>query len=305
MKITPLRASMALLLPGTLAQSTTTSTISTSTSTSAAPTCTASLITTLCDYPSPGPYAVASGGVEYCWEYCNDNPPCSFVIFAAGNPYLGTGNCWVYPGETFDESKGEPSSECGNPYLSVYDKPECTNADGTPTTTSDACATATETPTPVASVCGYPPPEDCNTVGCIASSGAVHCLSECAEADSCSYVVFNPHNPNDSPYHDGTCWVYSSGSFDEADATECDEPEQFVYENACPRPSSSASASPSASATEERTSGNGTSSTTAPGSTALAAEGSSPTEEGAAPVSLSPIAPLIMGAVVLIWSALY
>ncbi|KAL4948840.1 hypothetical protein BDW69DRAFT_175684 [Aspergillus filifer] len=303
MKITPFWASMALLLPRTLAQSTTTS--ATSTSTSAAPTCTASLITTLCDYPSPGPFAAASDGVESCWEYCNNNPPCSFVIFAAGNPYLGTGTCWVYPGETFDESKGEPSSECQNAWLSVYDKPVCSNADGTPTTTSDACATATQTPTAVASVCGYPPPEDCNTVGCIASSGAVHCLSECAQADSCSYVVFNPHNENDSPYYDGTCWVYSSGSFDEGDATECDEPEQFVYENACPKSSSSVSASPSASPTGERSSANGTTSTTAPGSTALAAEDSSPTDENSAPASLSLFTPLTMGVAVLIWSLLF
>ncbi|KAL4795293.1 hypothetical protein BDV19DRAFT_175723 [Aspergillus venezuelensis] len=302
MKITPLSASMALLLPGSLAQTTTTST--TSTSTSAAPTCTASLITTLCDYPSPGPFAVASSGVELCWEYCNDNPPCSFVIFVPGNPYLGTGTCWVYPGETFDESKGESGSECGNPYLEVYDKPVCSSADGTPTTTSDACATATQTPTPVASGCGYPPPEDCDTTGCIASSGAVHCLSECAEAKSCSFVVFNPHNDNDSPYYDGTCWVYSSDSFDEANVEDCTgNPEQYVYENACPKPSSSASASPSASATGERTSGNGTTVTTAEDSTALAAEGSSPTEEGSAPAALSPVAPLIMGVVVLIWSA--
>lgn len=303
MKIARFTASLALLVPGTLAQSTTTS--ATPTSTSAAPTCTASLITTLCDYPGTGPFAVAIDSVESCWEYCNDHPPCPFVIFAAGNPYLGTGSCWLYPGETFDESKGEPSSECQRPYISVYDKPVCSNADGSPTTTSDACATATETPTAIASVCGYPAPDDCNTVGCIASSGAVHCLSECAEADSCSYAVFNPHNENNSPYYSGTCWVYSEGSFDKGDATECDEPEQFVYENPCPKPSSSsASASPSPLATGDRSSANGAASTTTPGSAALGAEGSSPTGENSAPASLSQLAPLTMGVAALIWSAL-
>ena len=55
--------------------------------------CEASLITTLCDYKDPLPgTSVASSGKKMCWEYCNENPPCSFVIFAAGNPYTGTGS---------------------------------------------------------------------------------------------------------------------------------------------------------------------------------------------------------------------
>lgn len=54
--------------------------------------CTANLITTLCDYKEPGSaFAVASSGKAMCWEYCNEHQPCNFVIFVAGNPYTGTG----------------------------------------------------------------------------------------------------------------------------------------------------------------------------------------------------------------------
>ncbi|UKZ52903.1 hypothetical protein TrVGV298_006689 [Trichoderma virens] len=169
-------------------------------------------------------------------------PPCNFVIFAAGNPLTGTGTCWLYPGESFDVSAG--SSDCANPYLSVYGQPVCPGS-GTPT--SGNCA-ATATPTAVASVCGYPtPPDNCFST-CTASEGASDCLSQCAKADSCSYIVFNPHNPDNSPYSLGTCWMYPSGSYDAGAATTCSgPPEQFVYNNVCPKPSpSSSSASSSA-----------------------------------------------------------
>ncbi|EHK47255.1 uncharacterized protein TrAtP1_010087 [Trichoderma atroviride] len=242
MKMTPFWASIALLrvLP-VLAQTTTTPT---PTATSAAPSCTASLVTSLCSYPTPGPdFAVASAGKASCWNYCNAHPPCSFVIFAAGNPYTGTGTCWVYPGESFDASAG--SSDCANPYLSVYDQPVCRG--GTPT--SGDCA-ATASPSAVASVCGYPtPPDDCFST-CSASEGASDCLSQCAKADSCSYVVFNPHNPDNSPYASGSCWMYSNGTYDAGAATTCSgPPEQFVYKNACPKPSPSSSSAPARSST--------------------------------------------------------
>ncbi|KAK1240170.1 hypothetical protein MKX08_007612 [Trichoderma sp. CBMAI-0020] len=260
MKITPFWASIALLraLPA-LAE---TAPTPTPTST-AAPSCTASLVTSLCDYPTPGPdFAVASDGKDFCWDYCNAHPPCSFVIFATGNPYTGTGTCWLYPGESFDASAGS-SSDCGSPYLSVYDQPVC---HGTPT--SSGCA-ATATPSAVASVCGYPaPPDDCWST-CSASESATDCLSQCAKADSCSYVVFNPHNPDNSPYASGTCWMYPNGTYDAGAATSCSgPPEQFVYKNACPKPSpSSPSSSSSSSASARSSTGTAATASTASGTT--------------------------------------
>ncbi|EHK20437.1 uncharacterized protein TRIVIDRAFT_209620 [Trichoderma virens Gv29-8] len=237
MKIIPFWVPVALIrfLP-VLAQTT-------PTPSSPAPSCKASLVASLCSYPTPGlDFAVASDSRASCWDYCNAHPPCNFVIFAAGNPLTGTGTCWLYPGESFDVSAG--SSDCANPYLSVYGQPVCPGS-GTPT--SGNCA-ATATPTAVASVCGYPtPPDNCFST-CTASEGASDCLSQCAKADSCSYIVFNPHNPDNSPYSLGTCWMYPSGSYDAGAATTCSgPPEQFVYNNVCPKPSpSSSSASSSA-----------------------------------------------------------
>lgn len=248
MKTTPLRfwASLIALLrvPGLLAKPTATATATStasSTTTSEEPSCTASLITTLCDYSDPF-RAVASSGEGHCWDYCNENQPCDFVIFAAGNPYTGTGTCWVYPGETFDESKGNTDG-CGNPYLSVFDKPVC---EGPSTTTSGAC-TATASPSAVASICGYPEPEDCFN-DCVASSGAANCLSLCAESDSCNYVVFNPRGETNSPYEPGTCWIYAEGKYNAGDADTCgsEGPEQYVYSNVCPKPSKASSSSHSA-----------------------------------------------------------
>ena len=223
MKITPFWASIALLrVQAVLAQ--------TPTSTAAAPSCTASLITTLCSYPEPlFGTAVASTGISMCWDYCNAHQPCSFVIFLPGNPTTGAGDCWLYPGESFDPSQG--STNCGNPYLSVYGQPVCSG--GTPT--SGGCA-ATSSPSAVATVCGYAPPADCFDT-CAASSGASECLSLCASADVCNYAVFNPHNDGNSPYYDGTCWMYDTGTFDPSATTTCSgAPNQFVYENPCPKP---------------------------------------------------------------------
>ncbi|KAK4062004.1 uncharacterized protein Triagg1_10167 [Trichoderma aggressivum f. europaeum] len=238
MKVTPFWASIALLraLPVLAATS------PSPTSTSAAPSCTASLVASLCDYPEPGfNFAVASDGRASCWEYCNAHPPCSFVIFREGNPYTGTGTCWLYPGESYDASAG---SSCGNPYLFVYDEPVCK---GTPTSGSDSCA-ATATPSAIASVCGYPTPDDDCFSACTASGGATDCLSQCAKADSCSYVVFNPHNDDNSPYAPGTCWMYSNGTYDAGAATTCKgAPEQFVYQNPCPKPAHSSSSAPAPS----------------------------------------------------------
>lgn len=205
--------------------------------------CDAKLITTLCDYKKPlSGTAVASSGKKMCWEYCNEHPPCNFVIFAAGNPYTGSGSCWLYPGEEFEESAGEPGCD----YLSVFDKPVCA---GDATKTSGACE-ATASPSAVAEVCGYPAPdEDCFN-DCTASDGATNCMSQCVEADSCSYAVFNPHNDFDSPYFPGSCWLYPEGKFDKKKAKSCKhDPEQYVYENPCPKPKASSSRSSSASRT--------------------------------------------------------
>jgi hypothetical protein len=136
----PCAASVVAQAPGTQnAPSATTSTASG---------CPASLITSLCDYPDPET-AVALGSKTNCWKYCNPHEPCDFVIFAAGNFYTGMGTCWLYPEKTFDASPG--STDCGNPYLSVYSK--SVYAGGSSTTGASA---STATPSPVASVCGYP-----------------------------------------------------------------------------------------------------------------------------------------------------
>jgi hypothetical protein len=243
MKFAPFCASIALFhAPTVLAQSTGTLVASTP-STSATPSCTASLIASLCEYPSPGPeFAVASESRASCWVYCNAHQPCDFVIFAAGNPNTGTGTCWVYPGKSFDASAG--NSNCGKPGLSVYSKPVC--AGGSPT--SGACA-ATSSPSAVASVCGYPPPGNCFE-GCVASESASSCLSQCAKSASCSYTVFNPRNPSNSPFASGTCWIYTNGTYNAGNVTTCTgAPEQFVYNNACPKPSPSTSSSLAPSAT--------------------------------------------------------
>lgn len=219
---------------GPAATLTTTSTTPASTST-----CTASLLTTLCDYPGPEPgTAVASSGKSNCWEYCNAHPPCDFVIFAAGNPYTGTGTCWLYPGEQFDESAGTPGCD----YLSVFDKPSCSDSSATPT--SGACA-ATASPSAVAEVCGYPEPDDNCWSSCAASSGASDCLSQCADS-SCAFAIFYTGEGGGSPYASGTCWKYPNGTYDASKAGTCTgKAEQYVYENKCPKAvASSASSSP-------------------------------------------------------------
>lgn len=262
MKATQLRfwgSLIALLhVPGlqVLAEPTgTATTTATTTTTSEEPSCTASLITTLCDYPEPF-RAVASSGKGHCWDYCNENQPCDFVIFLAGNPYTGTGTCWVYPGETYDASKGTTEG-CDNPFLSVYSKPVC---EGPSTTTPGACA-ATASPSAVASVCGYPEPETC-FYDCKASTGASHCLSLCAESDECSYAVFNPRGETNSPYEPGTCWIYPDGKYNPEEAETCDTPEQYVYRNPCPKPpkpsttTSSSSHSPTSSSADGSATGN-------------------------------------------------
>jgi hypothetical protein len=291
MKIALCWVYIALSVPRALAaqtETTATSTIST-TSTAAAPSCTASLITKLCSYQEPSPEtAVAASSKTTCWDYCNAHAPCDFVIFVAGNPNTGTGTCWLYPGESFDVSKG--GSDCANPWLSVYSQPVC--AGGSATTTSGACA-ATATPSAIASVCGYPTPGDCFD-SCTASSGASDCLSQCAKADSCSYVVFNPHDGSNSPYASGSCWMYPEGKFDAGSATACDgAPEQFVYNNVCPKPSPSSSSV--SSSTTERASGTGTTGAT-PASTT--------SSKNSAPTGFSLTSSLAIGAAIPIWQAL-
>ncbi|KAF3395739.1 hypothetical protein F1880_007296 [Penicillium rolfsii] len=309
MKITAFWASVALFIPRAIAVSATSTT--STTSTAAAPTCTASLIASLCSYENPGA-AVAIESRAACWDYCNDHPPCNFVIFNAGNPTLGTGTCWLYPGGTYDPSKG--SSSCTNSNgdasgdLSVYSKPVCSG--GSATTTAGGCA-ATETPTAIASVCGYPQPDDNCFYDCTASDSAANCLSQCAKADSCSYVVFNSHDSNPSPYTSGTCWMYPNGTFNAQSATTCSgAPDQFVYKNECPKPSTSSSSSHSSAATGST--GTGTTgailalATTNSNGTATAgnATGSTTTNKNSAPAGLSLTNPLAAGVAILILQAL-
>ncbi|KAJ5711091.1 hypothetical protein N7488_005247 [Penicillium malachiteum] len=299
MKTTLFWASVALFVPRALAVSatSTTSAASTSTSTTSTATCTASLAATLCDYPEPEEgTAVASSGTEFCWDYCYENPPCSFVIFVPGNPTLGTGTCWVYPGESYNSSAA--STNCTDPYLEVYDDVECSGGSAT-TTTSSGCA-ATATPSAVAEVCGYPAPADCDSVGCVSSTGAVNCLSECVEADACSYAVFNPDNSDDSEYGAGTCWLYPSGTFNSDSATTCNgTTEQYVFDNPCPKPSSSSTSSTvTGTATGTAASGaTGTATGTAGASTSTSTKNSAPTSM---PLSNS----LAIAVAMLIWRAI-
>ncbi|CAG8921776.1 unnamed protein product [Penicillium salamii] len=301
MKITAFWVSVTLSAARALADSTeskaTSAVTATATTSSTASTCTASLITSLCSYPEPdSKFAVAIESKASCWDYCNAHPPCSFEIFVPGNPTLGTGTCWLYPGETFNATEG--GSDCSNPYLSVYDQPVCSG--GSATTTTGAC-TATATPSAIASVCGYPTPENNCNDDCYASTGASNCLSLCVEADSCSYAVFNPQDSS-SQYASGSCWVYSSGTYNADSATTCSgDPEQFVYKNPCPKPSSSTSSSTQAQgrSVATGTAGNGT------GSPASAATGSPTSSPNSAPAGLSITSAWAMGMASLVWYALY
>lgn len=244
-----LYAPAALAETTTASPTTTDSASTTTTTTSDEPSCTASLVTKLCEYPDPF-RAVASSGRSHCWEYCNENQPCDFVIFLPGNPYLGTGTCWVYPGEKYQASNGTTEG-CDNPYLEVYDKPSCKEPASATTSSSGACA-ATASPSAVASVCGYEPPEDCFET-CAASSGASHCLSLCAEADACEYAVFNPMGETNSPYESGNCWVFREGKYDTGFDDSCGDlpPKQYVYTNPCPKPKVSTTSSSSATSTAD------------------------------------------------------
>ncbi|PYH46491.1 uncharacterized protein BP01DRAFT_355504 [Aspergillus saccharolyticus JOP 1030-1] len=304
-------ASVALLVPTALAVATTTTT-STTTSTTAAASCTASLITTLCSYPEPGDdFAVAEDSTASCWDYCHANPPCSFVIFAAGNPTLDSGTCWLYPGETYNASAG--SSDCTNPSLSVYSEPVCSSGSATSTATTptaSACA-ATATPTAIASGCDYPAPGDCFD-GCVASTGATNCLSLCAEAEACSYVVFNPHNDDNSPYAAGTCWIYPNGTFDASSLSTCSgDAAQYVYDNVCPKASSSGSSSKASSYVAgimNYTENLNITASTATGSNSSAttgsAAGSTGTTENSASGGFSLPASLAVGVALLMWQAI-
>ncbi|KFY37450.1 hypothetical protein V494_04747 [Pseudogymnoascus sp. VKM F-4513 (FW-928)] len=276
MNTAPFWASVALTLAVFAGSTAATPTPS---STEAAPSCTASLVAELCDYPAPGPdFAVASSGKEHCWAYCDSHAPCDFVIFVAGNPSLGTGTCWLYPGETYDESKGEAAGNCQRSAFSVFSKPVCA---GSPTTSAGACA-ATASPSAIAEVCDYPTPGDCSS-SCSASSSAASCLSQCAQSDSCTYVVFNPMNPGGSPHSSGSCWMYPSGKFDAGSATKCTgAPEQFVYNNVCPKPSPSSTSLSSTASTHNGGSGSGSTGTgsTGTGSTGTDSTGTDSTGTG-------------------------
>lgn len=219
--------------------------------------CSASLIAELCDYPEPiKGTAVVSSGPEFCWQYCHDNQPCSFVIFEEGNPYTGSGNCLVYHDQEYDPSKATPDG-CQHKGLSVYGKPSC-EGDKAAATAEGACA-ATASPSAIAEVCGYPtPPGDCATDGCIAAGGASDCLSFCAKAESCSYAIFNPGNEMHSEFYTGSCWIFPKGDYDSKKAKKCKGPvEQYVYKNTCPKPKPKPKPKPSGSKDGDKDGKNG------------------------------------------------
>ncbi|KAJ2976103.1 hypothetical protein NQ176_g5144 [Zarea fungicola] len=169
-------------------------------------TCTAKLSTKLCDYDKSNLLAAAAGSRNGCWSLCDSEKygPCSFVIFLPGNPYLGTGTCWLYPGDKFDSTKGTDQG-CGSPFLEVYDKPSCT---GGPAKPSVVCPAATgpspvASPSPVAAICGYEAPENDCWDSCYASSGSTDCLNLCGKADDCEFAIFNALNEPKSPWMSG------------------------------------------------------------------------------------------------------
>lgn len=272
----------------------------TTTTASPAASCTAALVTKLCDYPSPGPEFAVAANTESCWQYCNAHGPCNFVIFAAGNPNTGSGTCLLYPGEAFDATKGEDGSSCANPYLSVYGKPTCTGGGGGPSAgpgVPSQCSAAVATPSALAEACGYPTPPDGCFSSCTAAGSASECLAQCARAAACSYVVFNPGNPSKSPYSSGSCWMYPEGTYDGSKAGTCSgKPDQYVYNNTCPRPSHTTSAVPSS------TGGMGH----ADGAMVNKAGDVSTTssDSGAAPTGLVLSHGLVVGAAALAWHAL-
>lgn len=176
----------------------------------------------------------------------------------------------------------------------------------------------------MAEVCGYPAPGDCFD-NCYASSGASQCLSLCAKADACEYAVFNPHNPSNSPYGSGTCWVYGEGKFESGKAGTCaGAVEQYVYNNVCPKPKvSSTSAAVKATGTGTGGStggGSGSGSGNGNGSGSGSGKGSgtetgtvngdavpvmaTSTSENLAPTGLSFGRPLAVGVAALAWQGL-
>lgn len=97
--------------------------------------------------------------------------------------------------------------------------------------------------------------------------------------------------------------MYSNGTFDAGSASECSgDPEQFVYENPCPKPSAAASASASSSSSPSSSSA-----TDGSGDTAVAASAaeSSPTGENSASrgFSITGMHILAMAVAVLVWQA--
>ncbi|XWW96042.1 hypothetical protein V2A60_004012 [Cordyceps javanica] len=291
------------------ASSETAAVTATATTAGPAPSCTAALITTLCDYPTPDiEFAAASTGKESCWQFCQEHGPCNFAIFVAGNPHTGAGTCWAYPGETFDARKGSSSSSCAFASLSVFGKPTCIGtkpgpADGVPA----QCSAAVASPSPIAKVCDYPtPPNDCRD-SCTASNSASFCLAQCAQADSCSYAVFVPRGGSKSPYSPGSCWMYPEGTYDEHAGKMCSgAPEQYVYNNTCPRPSPTKSVLPSSSATGAAQSGDSKLDSAKPDdATAGIIDSAVATPSGnAAPTGLALSRGLAAGVAALAWNAL-
>ncbi|KAH7028027.1 uncharacterized protein B0I36DRAFT_246458 [Microdochium trichocladiopsis] len=291
-----------------------------STTTTSASSCTAPLIAELCDYPPPenaGYFAIAASGPSTCWEHCAKNAPCNFSVFLLNNPYTGTGTCWMYPGQSYNPAAGQADG-CTRKSLSVYGQPTCSDPEqpiGGTNTAPPACA-ATASPSPVAKICDYPPPPDGCFNSCAASASSAACLSQCAQSDSCAFAIFNPGNEPLDPNYSGNCWMYPEGAvFDPKLAGTCkgDKPEQYVYQNTCPKivkpsPSSSsegggggaaggASPTPGPSGTGGDVSG---------GAAAAAGASSAPAPEKAAANGLAQASAgsVVLGAALLLWQAL-
>lgn len=286
----------------------------TTTAAGPAPSCTANLITTLCDYPEPElDFAVAADRAS-CWAYCVEHTDCQFVVFSEGNPYTGSGTCWLYPGQSFDASKGKDGGSCSHPWAFVYDTPKCS---GLPPSYADSvpsqCSAAVAKPSPIAEVCGYPaPPGNC-FYDCAAVENASQCLSLCAKKDSCNYAVFNAQSDSKSPYRMGNCWMYTEGSFDSKAGKACSgKTEQYVYKNTCPRPPPTSTLASLASSTAVGASAGSKTGEASPQGTAegngtngaIFKDGASHTtnSHNAAPSALALHGGLAIGAAVIAWN---
>ncbi|KAH7303174.1 hypothetical protein B0I35DRAFT_447084 [Stachybotrys elegans] len=276
---------LAILAPAVLAKDATrtvTATSITSSPRSASPTCYADLRAGLCDYKKPDPQNLIISSMQFCMAYCEATPGCEFFIFGGGGFSRANdeAECWIYPGEEYDEEAYGDSDSCTGEPLYVQILPICYDLPAE----MEYCASTTDIMWPfvIDEVCGYPPPrDDCGDDNCGPRVDAWECLDLCAEADECSYAVFDrtSNSGMGMPFDLGYCWIYNTGAFDPDAAGTCGRlTEQYVLKNPCfkvpgsssPAPSSTASAGSSTTSSRSSTTSSASPTTSSAVSTAPA-----------------------------------